>query len=182
MSKKLIVFDYDGTLVEAFTHDLLDGVAEWFANNRGLYHFAIVNNFGGVGLRLWMETDSWGAPADLPTEDETYQRVSDTLMKLGLYVRNRDIICYFSFLYQSRNGNWSPRPHGKEQAIEWQIESRKPNNGLLLQAMKDADVTPSETLVVGDNWHGEDAVMARKSGADFILASEFFSKGASNDD
>lgn len=179
--KKLIVFDYDGTIVKAFTDDLLPNVAQWFSRNRNNYIFATINNFGGVGLRTWMEADGWGAPDQLPTETETHERVYNTLLKLGLSVRDGDIRNYMSFAYQARNGNWSPRPAGKQQAIEWQPESRKPSPGLLLQAMKDAGVTPAETLMVGDDWKGEDSLCASRAGVKFVLAREFFDPSPKND-
>lgn len=172
--KKLIVFDYDGTLVKAFTHKPLHGVREWFMQNRDNYMLATVNNFGGVGLRLWMEVDGWGEPEKYPTEDETYTRVTNSLELMGLSVANSDIRNYMCFVYKSRNGNYSPRPAGKEQAMEWQLENRKPSPGLLLQVMKDAGVTPAETLYVGDDWNNEDSMFAHNAGVQFINSREFF--------
>lgn len=49
---------------------------------------------------------------------------------------------------------------------------RKPAPGMILEAMKLADVEASETLMVGDR--SEDEAAAKAAGVDFVWAKDFF--------
>lgn len=172
---ELIIFDLDGTLVEFPGEELLPGVIEWFEANRSRYKLAIASNSGGVGLRYWMEEGGFGNPDAYPTVDESHQRVVNILDKLLLSVRRGDIKVYQCFAYQAKTtGKWSPTPPGHAQSIVWNESGRKPRPGMLLQAMKDYDVEPSQTLMVGD-WP-EDRRAAMAAGCHFVNADQFFGR------
>jgi len=172
--KKLILLDIDGTITEKWTSELLDGVAEWFGDNK--VPVALVTNQGGVGLNYWMVKDGFGSPEKFPTEDEVVGRVIFIARKI-------DARAYAAFAFQSKKGNWSPVPGGHEgvntyepggHRSSWERDWRKPNPGMLLQAMADAGVTPADTLMVGDT--ESDRQAAENAGCAFAWADEFFGR------
>lgn len=169
-TKKLIIFDLDGTLAERDTGELLAGVAEWFTANKDSYLFAVATNQGGVGLRQWMERDGFGEPGKYPDEGMTTERIQRVIGGLGLTCR-----IYICYAYQTKAGKWAPCPAGKEGAAEWLADNRKPSPGMLLQAIQDAGVDPGQALYVGNG--PEDAEAATRAGIGFMKASEFFSLG-----
>jgi D-glycero-D-manno-heptose 1,7-bisphosphate phosphatase len=50
---------------------------------------------------------------------------------------------------------------------------RKPGPGMLLEAMRDFEASPEQTLFIGDR--AEDQQAAKNAGIDFTPAGEFFS-------
>lgn len=165
----LYIFDVDGTIAERDTTDLLPGVAEWFAGNQTAVAFA--TNQGGVGLRYWMETARFGEPEKYPTAEVITARLESLAEKLQVKWEN----IYYSFAYQSKSSdNWSPVPAGITEAMspEWFPASRKPNPGMLLEAI--SDNRAKSAVMVGDS--EEDEAAARAAGIDFIHADDFFGR------
>jgi phosphoglycolate phosphatase-like HAD superfamily hydrolase len=61
---KLVIFDVDGTLAEAYRLKLLSGVEDFFnlvlaGNCSESPRVALATNQGGVGMRCWMEKKGW---------------------------------------------------------------------------------------------------------------------------
>jgi histidinol phosphatase-like enzyme len=175
MNPKLIIFDIDTTLTQKWTDDLLPGVAEYFQRN-DLPHISLATNQGGVGLGYWMHKENFGNPDKYPTKNETMYR----LIRLA---RSLDARLYVSFAYQSKKGHWSPIPENQPDIIihtpgehysSWQSDWRKPSPGMLLQAIADANVIPSETLMVGDS--DDDRLAAEAASCSFIYANAFFKR------
>lgn len=177
---KLLIFDVDGTLAETYTLKLLPGVANFFQQYRGgeCAHrpaLAIATNQGGVGMRYWMETDGFGEPDKFPTKQAVDDRLDQLVQLMNVGV---DISVYVSYRYQNRRGKWAPIPPGQEQNPRWRLEWRKPQAGMLRQAMADAGVLPAETLFVGDN--DDDQGAAQAAGCKFACADKFFAQNWSS--
>lgn len=171
---KLIIFDLDGTLADRDTGKLLDGVAEYFAPFRDddiKYgeRFGISTNQGGVGLRYWMELDGFGDPKKYPTELDIDIRIGEVYEQIGF-----PMYAAKAFRYQSKKGNWSPAPPNSRNILVWSKTWRKPHPGMLFHCMRQSDVTPDETLMVGDRL--EDKEAAERAGCDFVWAWDFFDR------
>lgn len=180
----LIIFDLDGTLAEFKTGVILPGVRKWFGEWRTLPRderprLALASNQGGIGLRYWMESEDFGNPSNYPTQQQVAEHVAKVMQGIGL--RERDMMNYMCFAYQSkRTGMWSPIPHdvvmSKNPRLinRWRDSHRKPNPGMLRDAVEDARARPAWTLMVGD-WE-EDAIAASAADVTFVWADEFFGR------
>jgi HAD superfamily hydrolase (TIGR01662 family) len=170
----LLIFDVDGTLAEKYVLDLLPGVKDFF---RLLYHsgcqdvpgLAIATNQGGVGMRRWLKQRGSRKYEKYPTEDEIEKRMAELLVGLGAPA---DIPIYVSYRYLTKEGSWVPVPDEKSGSPRWQSSWRKPNPGMLEQAMKDAGTAAHRTLFVGDS--PDDQGAARAAGCAFAWAGSFF--------
>lgn len=170
----LYCFDVDGTLVTAWTANLLPGVAEWFAklDQRDGDRVAFITNQGGVGLRQWMETEDWGEPEKLPTEADVYRRLDSTAAQLGI----ADTVCTLtSFAYQTKAGQWSPDPGGPLPGRQWLRNWRKPRGGMIEAAMADNQIFKN-VVVIGDSDDDRRAAAAAAAGVAFEWAAEFFGR------
>lgn len=169
---KLILFDYDGTLAQFKTGILLPNVKETFAKLPYSTKLAICTNQGGVGLRYWMIVDGFGSPQNYPSETKIRSQVQKTIVEIDSAIRP-----YFCFAYQSvKKGTWNPTPDEFEtdDLSCWRRDWRKPQPGMLLQAMADFGVSPEETLFVGD-W-AEDELAASAAGCFFQWDYVFFNR------
>ncbi len=174
----LVIFDADGTLADRDSGDIYPWVWRWF-NRRfvrarvaaGVLRFAIATNQGGVGLRYWMESGGWGNPAGLPTPQSAARRYYRLAHRLGI-PRER---VYIAYRYRSRKGVWSPVPPNPAYPERWRADWRKPAPGMLIQAMTDAQVSPANTIFVGDR--EEDRLAAQAAGVRFHWARDFFGMG-----
>lgn len=186
---KLLMLDLDGTLAEFKTGVILPNVKETLSilRDEGI-KMVVCTNQGGVGLRRWMQSGGFGGDKmyDYPTEAEARAHVANVLKELEL-----NIPVYFSFAYQSaKSGAWSPTPaHDETEDMKcWQRHWRKPESGMLIQAMKDAEIPvldeigdwgypvfdTTDILYVGD-W-GEDESAAMRVSVAFRWADEFFNR------
>jgi HAD superfamily hydrolase (TIGR01662 family) len=172
---KLIIFDVDGTIADRDSDQLYPAAADWFAQHGHRFHLALATNQGGVGLRHWMTHDKknqWGNPNKYPTEEAIYNRMNTIMDQISTLLWESVYIC---FAYQTKSsGKWSPAPAGREWEPEWNPENRKPAPGMLHQAMLDANVRPTETLMVGDG--DEDLHAAESAGCHFLTADTFFGR------
>jgi HAD superfamily hydrolase (TIGR01662 family) len=170
LTYRLIVFDVDGTLAETYKNRLLPGVAEWFANRPADVKVAIATNQGGVGLRYWMESERFGNPKAYPTRDKIIQRMRYLSRRLGVPWKN----VYVAYAYRNKKGEAGPVP--AEFALDpyWRHDWRKPEAGMIRQAMADHGVTPAETLMVGDR--EDDHGAAGLAGVAFMWADAFFGR------
>ncbi len=165
----LFIFDLDGTLTEYKTGKLLDGVESYFQSHDPRIKLAIASNQGGVGLRYWMIVKGFGNPANYPTTHDVELSIENVQKQLGVTF---DV--YTSFMYQSKKGEWSPIPENGLTDPRWLHAWRKPRNGMLLEAMKNAGVAADRTLMIGD-WD-EDREAANYAGCFFVYAHQFFSR------
>lgn len=173
---KLIIFDMDGTLADFDTAELLDGVKEYFDgleedNNT---QFALATNQGGVGLRYWMEKDGFGEPEKYPTYSEVMTHIRKVLSQISADNQQIEIDLNVCFAYISRKGKLAPVPDEESLNVAWNHNCRKPNPGMLMNAISNAKVKPVETLMVGDR--PEDKEAARRAGCDFMWAWDFFER------
>lgn len=158
---KLIIFDADGTLVERDSGRLLEGVEDYMKSRPRDIKLAIATNQGRPACR----DAGWGDQYPTLTEVETKYD------KLGERMRAR---VYMSLVYATRDGSMiAPRgvPLGDPRLNPYW---RKPNPGMILQAMEDADVSAEQTLFVGDG--KDDETAARAANVDFVWAHEFFGR------
>lgn len=172
---QLIIFDMDGTLAERDTGELLTGVAEYFADFEPdtALKFALTTNQGGVGLRYWMETEKFGEPEKFPAESQIRDTIATVMNNIhsatGLHVPFNIQVC---FAYRSKQGNISPAPPEFKNIREWNISNRKPNPGMLTDAMEFYAIDADHTLMVGDR--PEDKRAAENAQCSFVWAWDFF--------
>lgn len=177
---KLIIFDLDGTLVKPRTLALLPGVRGFFhlaiqnaCASPGMPSLAIATNQGGVGFRCQLEAERHTFAAWFyPSESSGAARIRRVVSALG--GDGQTLPVYASYAYRDQQGRWSPTPDGKDDDPRWRRDWRKPQPGMLLQAMRDCGANPTETLYVGDR--DEDRGAARAAGCRFASANEFFSR------
>lgn len=129
---------------------------------------ALATNQGGVANRHWMEQGGWGDPDKFPTQGEVEGRLAQLAKMLGIDPQ----LIYVCFAYKSKSGKWAPTPEWATSDPRWSHDWRKPEAGMLLQAIQDAGVRPEEALMVGDR--DEDELAARRAGCGFVSAEEFF--------
>ena len=178
---QLIVFDVDGTLAEKYTLNLLPGVLPFFqlafqGGCPAVPLLALATNQGGVGMRYRMEKQHWGKPQQYPTEREIEERLAGLADLLAGSARAGEMAAYASYNYQDKQGRSSPVPPGKEHDPRWREDWRKPEPGMLRQAMQDAGVDPSQALYVGDS--EDDRSAAKAAGCAFAWAHTFFDPAA----
>ena len=167
--ERLVIFDLDGTLCPLNSTELLLGVIEWAERNRHT-QCALATNQGGVGLRYWMEKDGFGNPSAYPNVAMVEKRLS--AVKAALPIQSlRLYVCY---AYITKKGQQTPVPEGEFGKSMWMLDHRKPAPGMLLRAMRDAQVRPSHTVMVGDR--DEDMQAAQRAGCGFVTADEFFGR------
>lgn len=174
-NKKMYLFDADGTLWDRDTRKLLPNSLERAgasAFKGQVVRRVICTNQGAVGLRYWYDVGGFGDPSTLPTAAQSWQRYGQLASDLGFHA------VYMAFAYRSKtSGLWGPTPVDDQSYIpgEWRRDWRKPGAGMLLQAMRDAGVTPAETIFIGDNLD-VDLPAAAAAGVDFIHSDEFFGR------
>lgn len=176
-NKKLLLFDVDGTLVDDNKNIIL-GVKEAFHYLSSLDNpprIAFVSNQGGVGMRFWMMRDGFGDPSQYPTSQDMENRHNKLAKDLGCsdYF---PILALLSYAYQSKKtGEWCPTPVNIldiDRFPQWKKEWRKPNLGMLREAMNHYNVLPSETLMIGNG--DEDELAAYNASVDFVWDTKFF--------
>ena len=180
----LIMFDLDGTLAEYKSDVLYPDVAEYLKNTKrqagaimGTPSWVIVTNQGGIGLRHWMEFGNWGNPETLPTLEDFSKRIDK------LFPDVHDDYKFWIFMcarYQSKKGVWSPIPDHQNGLAMWNKEWRKPQAGMLHQAMIVTGYPPGACLMVGDR--EEDQLAAEAAKVDFMWAYEFFGREKPSDE
>ena len=176
MTLKLIIFDVDGTLAETYTLNLLPGVKDFFtlstsADCAEQPKLAIATNQGGVSMRYWMESGGFGRPDTYPTREEVENRLQALLQTLTAGI---EIRVYVAYGYQNRKGQWAPVPAEFRELPAYSQSWRKPNPGMLIQAMRDAGARPEETVYIGDR--PDDQAAARAAGIRFEWAKDFFNR------
>lgn len=172
MSKiKLIIFDLDGTLVHSYTSDFQPGVRYWLSHGHRREKLAICTNQGGIGLRHWREVVR-AQGGDIGDPNSTGWTQSNMEERINALAAQLNATPYISYAYQSKKGHWSPTPEGSESDPRWSQSWRKPQPGMLLQAMADANVTPDQTLMVGNS--DDDAQAAAAAGCYYSDHDDFF--------
>jgi FMN phosphatase YigB (HAD superfamily) len=175
---KLIIFDFDGTLVEFKTDVILPNVREFFqavAQAEDKPQFAIASNQGGVGLHHWMQEGKFGGDNYLkyPSISDAEARFKRFHNTLPLGIEMPVFVCY---AYMSGKGNWAvPPSFVNEDDKQWWANRRKPEPGMLLDAMEEFGALRKDTLMVGDL--EEDEIAASAAGCHFIHADRFFNRG-----
>ncbi len=156
MDYKLIVFDVDGTLTTTKSGAMFRKFADdwqWLPGRleklKSLktqsVKLAVATNQGGVAFGYMQQSDILNELSKMIAQA--------SISKGGLY------ICY-------------THPAAKIEQYRAEDDRRKPNPGMLLEAMSDFDVEPDETLYVGDRPEDEEA--AKNAGVAFMWTDEFF--------
>ena len=187
---KLIIFDIDGTLTVPHTTQLLPGRREFFLalateHKQGKTpSIALATNQGGVGFRHWLESTrpAWFAEkseaeqaaqlAIYPTQIQAIARLNDVAESIG-DISNIWPATYISFAWQFKsNGLWADIPPDAEKDIRWSHEWRKPNPGMLEQAIRNTSILPRQALMIGD--HITDIRAGRLAGCATAWGKDFF--------
>ncbi len=195
---KLLIFDVDGTIADRDSGKLLPGRREFFQRLALIAYpakdsapqIALVSNQGGVGFRYWLESTppKWFTEkspeeqaaqlAIYPSQEQAEDRIHGVARTIRQATRELrpfalPVRIYLSFAWQFKsNGLWAPKPAGTEGDHRWLQSWRKPGQGMLLQAMVDANVSETLTLMVGDRT--EDTEAARAAGCTFMWTKDFF--------
>lgn len=177
-SNWLWIFDLDGTLVQQMDEDgLHQTVIRWMEAVKPK-RVAIASNQGGVGMRYWREPrpedgyDGFGGPVDnLPTEAKSAKRMEKVAQQIRK-ITGGEVRWYAAYRYRSGSGNWSTVPQGREDDPMWSKEWRKPEPGMLLQAMADFGVSSDEAIFCGNFITDQRA--AEAAGIPYIDADELF--------
>jgi FMN phosphatase YigB (HAD superfamily) len=181
MDTKLVIFDLDDTLIKRWTDQFLPGVEEKLRDIGRMQekpHIAIASNAGYVGMRYWREKvradgGDIGDPNQSPPKEIFDENLSHVCDSIGEW--SRSIVRVFRcFRYQAKSGNWGPVPEGEEDNPEWSKWWRKPEPGMLFQAMQIIKAYPGETVFVGDQEKDKEA--AERAGCRFHWAWEYFGR------
>lgn len=189
---KLLIFDVDGTIADRDSGQLLPGRREFFIalaaeHTRGQApSIALATNQGGVGFRHWLRTTQppWFTEkseaeqakqlAIYPTQTQAEIRLNDLVEKISRLAQQR-LFHYISFAWQFKsNSLWADIPPGAEKDIRWSRDWRKPNPGMLEQAIRDTSILPRQTLMVGDKI--TDILAGEAAGCATAWAKDFFEK------
>ena len=168
---RLLLCDLDGTLVEPWRTTPLPDVRERLRvlQDQGV-PMVVVTNQGGVGYRYAHEQrGEWAQAARYPTFEDVQSRLA-TIANFLPFTRS-----YVS-LYHGRP-EWPLLEayrmiefHDPVPAFwSWRPDWHKPQPGMLLQALEDLTVAPSEALMVGER--REDHEAARAAGVPFRWAT-----------
>ena len=154
---KLVIFDVDGTISgtksgatfrkTADDWQLLPGRKEKLAELKA------------QGVRLALASNQGGVAFGYMKQEDILRELQETAKALGVPMGGI-YICY------THPKATIPRYHSE---IDYR---RKPQPGMLQEAMLDFEAEPDETLYVGDRPEDEEA--ARHAEIDFIWAHEFF--------
>lgn len=169
---ELLLFDVDGTIAERNNAELLPPARDFFrllAERGRRPSVGLVTNQGGVGLRMWMADAGWGEPERFPTLETVQERLHGLVAQIPIEVE-----LYVSYAYQTqKTREWATVPHQFAGLPEWSRSWRKPQAGMIVQAMRDAQVVdPSLVLVVGDM--ETDEMAAINAGTRFVYARPFW--------
>lgn len=151
----LIVFDCDGTLTETKSGATFrESADDWQWLSGRVERLAQLT---ARGVKLGVATNQGGVAFGY-MQQEDISREMERVAREGHIPEV--VICY---------------AHPKATIEKYRIDSpnRKPNPGMLLHLMKNAEVQPSDTLMVGDRPEDEDA--AKQAACDFMWADTFFS-------
>lgn len=158
---RLVIFDKDGTLCPPLINakgkprppnktDEQSFYPDVLSTTQHWYEndaeFAVCSNQGGVGWGIMLEQDA------LALLDHAAEFIG---------ARWR-AVCY---------------THPQAKLAEYRVENdprRKPNPGMLIELMQQAQATPEQTLYVGDSKEDEDAAAA--AGCDFMWEDQFFGR------
>ncbi len=164
---KLIIFDIDGTLTEIKPEILARKPRMVSPDNLGEQQPrpGVVEKLAELkesGVSIALATNRGGVAWGFTTLEETEALAREAAELCGI----PDVQIYICPFHAKARG---PKAVA-EYAIDH--ECRKPNPGMLLEAMKDTNVTPDETVFVGDFETDEQA--AENAGVRFCWAEEFF--------
>jgi histidinol phosphatase-like enzyme len=131
-----------------------------------------------------MQSGSFGDPTTLPSQEEVEERINTIFEKISNVFKNGQITKFIAFRYQSKGDEssgkaprWGPVPFNMKEDARWKQDWRKPNPGMLNEAMKWAGISifnKSAALMVGDMDADEGA--AKAAGIKFQRAPEFFTR------
>lgn len=153
----LIVFDTDGTLVETASGETFRKEAsdwQWLPARR-----EVLQALRQRGMRIAVATNQGGVAFGYMEADDILHELERMCAEAGI-PRGGLYICY-------------NHPAATDPRFRLADYRRKPNPGMLLDAMEDFEATPEETLMVGDRKEDEEA--AKNAGCDFVWANIFFS-------
>ena len=154
---KLILFEVDGTLVETFSGERFRKNAadwQWLPGRKEK-----IRELRQAGVRCAICSNQGGVGFGLLDQDEIMHELH-ALAKEASIAPGGVYICY-------------THPRAKIDLYRWEHDHRrKPNPGMLEEAMRDFEADADETLFVGDR--EEDQQAAAAAGCEFMWAKDFF--------
>ena len=148
-SCKLILFDFDGTLVQTGSTVIPSDARRVLAMIEDLPKrpfIGIAANLPGPALHEYSLASGYSyLPSKYPTVREEEYRLRNVAGRLGISPQ----AVHVSFALQFASGRWVQTPHEHASDPRWARNLHKPQPGLVLKAMSQFGVKPTETLLVG---------------------------------
>lgn len=155
---RLVLFDFNSTLVQTKSgKTFMENAQDWQVMEDRPYQIGRVKHLYGVQTGIC--TNQGGVAYGFTDAAELGAEIMKAAAECEID-RHLISICF-------------THPNGKID--EYRVandERRKPRPGMLLEAMREADATPAETIYVGDR--PEDRAAAKNAGCKFILTWDFF--------
>lgn len=156
----LYLFDLDGTLIRSF---MREGHANAYDNVEVLpYRRQRLAELRGAGHRLAGVTNQGGVAFGYQTEQQVMDKMQRIVDALGM--PRGDFPVYVCFAH--------PKATVDGYADPEECERRKPQPGMLFEAMRNADTSPEGTVFVGDM--ESDRQAAELAGTRYVDAEDFF--------
>ena len=159
---RLVIFDLDGTLA------VPTGGKQWPADEADREPMPgraeKLQALRDAGVILAIATNQGGVAYGIYSEAHLYNSIAHQVREwFGIAHENVEMCVY----------------HPKGKIVRGDPEDRKPRPGMLLHLMDENEVSPDQTLFVGDDYTDEEA--ARNAGCTFTYADEFFSQDDDDD-
>lgn len=162
---KLFLFDIDGTICDQGSTIIYPAALDFFARTSA--DIAFVTNQGGPACH----DAGWDFSDKFPSFEQVEERLQTIVRSIPLL---SNYAVYVAYAWKVKSTGKIIVPASDRFIFSASIDEswRKPNPGMLLQAMKDFRVKPSECLMIGDR--DEDRGAAIAAGVAFLRAGEFF--------
>ena len=164
---KFAIFDIDGTLTEIKPGVLAKAPRMVTPNQLGEQQAMAgvpekLAELSQAGIEIALATNRGGVAFGYNTLPEAQQMAEEAAVLCGI----AGVAVYVCPYHAKARGKRAHLEFAKEH------ECRKPRPGMLLEAMKDANIPPEDTIFVGD--FDTDRQAAENAGVRFIWAADFF--------
>lgn len=164
----LFIFDKDGTLVDSyFVQKLIPRTATSPERQKvKKYVRDRVDEVRAAGHQIAIASNQSSVANGLITLEEAYVLMDDVAGKIGGVDTWR--VCPYYPKAKRKHLHGRPNPFRRDDP------NRKPHPGMLLEIMRELNVPPEDTFMIGNS--KEDCEAARAAGVTFIPAQKFFVK------
>lgn len=164
---KLFLLDIDDTIADRNSTIVYPAALAFLSRTSA--DIAFVTNQGGPACH----DAGWDFSDKFPSLEDVEERLQTIVRSIPLL---SNYAVYVAYAWKVKSTGKIIVPSSDRFIFSASIDEawRKPNPGMLLQAMKDFRVKPHETLMIGDRPEDKGAAIA--AGVAFIWAHEFFGR------